>query len=138
MREITPKLWIGNALEARDLRAVLNLGIEAIVDLAIEEPPVSPTRELIYHRVPLSDGQGNLPSRIRLAVNTVVELVASGTPTVVACSAGMSRSPSIVAAALSQVSKITLDEALQQAASAGPSDVSPALLADIAAVLEDL
>jgi len=136
MREVTPKLWIGNALEARDLRGLLGIGIEALVDLAMEEPPLSPTRELIYQRIPLFDGQGNPPTRIRLAISSVVELVASATPTLVACSAGMSRSPSIVAAALSRVNTITLDDALQQA-TAGPSDVSPALLADVAAVLEN-
>lgn len=40
MREVTPeKLWIGNALDARDVTGVLGLGIAAIVDLAIEDRP---------------------------------------------------------------------------------------------------
>lgn len=59
MREVIPDLlWIGNAFDARDLKSVLDRGIEAMVDLAIEEPPVSPTRELVYCRLPLVDGQG--------------------------------------------------------------------------------
>jgi len=48
MREVRPGLWIGNALESRDLTRVLELGMEALVDLAIEEPPASLVRELTY------------------------------------------------------------------------------------------
>ena len=41
MREVIPsKLWIGNALDARDIRGVLGCGIAVIIDLAIEEPPI--------------------------------------------------------------------------------------------------
>jgi len=133
MREVAKKLWIGNALEARDLTAILNVGIEAIVDLAIEEIPISATRELICCRIPISDGGGNPSSRIQLAVKTIVDLVSSQVPTLVACSAGMSRSPAIVAATLSQLNGVSLAEALKQVTQTGPCDVSPALLAEIAA-----
>jgi protein-tyrosine phosphatase len=94
MREIAAQLWIGNALEARNLSTVLNAGIEAIVDLAIEEPPISATRELVCCRIPILDGAGNPPARIRLAVETICRLVSSEVPTLVVCSAGMSRSTS--------------------------------------------
>jgi hypothetical protein len=36
---IAGQLWIGNAIEARDTRRLLDLGIGALVDLAIEELP---------------------------------------------------------------------------------------------------
>lgn len=131
MREVTPKLWTGNALKARNIRAILDAGIEAIVDLAIEEPPISATRELICCRIPLSDGAGNSNARIALAVETICKLIESGTPTLVACSAGMSRSPAIAAAALSRLQGVGFAETLTRIAEAGTSDVSPALLADI-------
>lgn len=41
MREILPGLlWIGNAADARDVKSVLAYPIEAVIDLAIEEPQV--------------------------------------------------------------------------------------------------
>jgi hypothetical protein len=40
-------LWIGTAWDARDIRGVLDAGIEAVVDLAAEEPPAQPTRDLV-------------------------------------------------------------------------------------------
>ena len=45
MREIIPtRLWIGNATDARNFTGVLGLGIAAIVDLAVEEPPIQFSR----------------------------------------------------------------------------------------------
>ena len=62
MREIIPNLvWIGNAQDGRNVEAVLRLGIEAVIDLAIEEPPLVFPRETIYCRFPLIDGAGNAP-----------------------------------------------------------------------------
>lgn len=133
MRKVAARLWIGNALEARDLSVVFDADIAAIVDLAIEEPPISATRELVCLRIPIVDGGGNAPAHLRLAVETVCQLVSSGVPTLVACSAGMSRSPVVVAAALSRLRKIGLEEALTQIAKLGPCDPSPSLVADFVA-----
>jgi hypothetical protein len=36
-------LWVGTARDARDIKGVLDAGIEAVVDLAVEEAPVHPT-----------------------------------------------------------------------------------------------
>ena len=41
---------------------VLDAGIEALVDLGLNERPVQLTRELIYCRFPLNDGGGNSPN----------------------------------------------------------------------------
>ena len=60
MREFVPtKLWIGNAVDARDIRGVLGCGIAAVMDLAIEEPPIQFPRDIVYCRFPLIDGAGN-------------------------------------------------------------------------------
>ncbi len=135
MREVTPRLWTGNALKARDIPAILDAGVEAIVDLAIEEPPISATRELICCRIPLYDGVGNSPARIELAVETICKLIGSETPTLVACSAGMSRSPAIAAAGLSRMQGLSFAEAITRIAGLGACDVSPALLVDIVSVV---
>src|SRR5688572_12689172 len=86
-------LWLGHAGDARDLRTVLEAGILAVVDLALNEPPAAVTRELVYCRFPLVDGPGNPPWLLRAAVETVAGLVRSDTPTLVYCGAGMSRTP---------------------------------------------
>ena len=136
MREVIDNLWIGNASNARNLPELLANGIETIVDLAVEEPPMSGTRELISCRFPIADGAGNSQERILLAVETVSRLVSLGISTAVCCSPGMSRSPAIAAAALTRLNGGTLNEALEYLASSGPVDVSPLLLAELAAALE--
>ena len=125
-------LWLGTARDARDIAAVLNAGIEAIVDLAKMCEPVRPTRELIYLRFPLVDGAGNPPWLICTAVHAVEGLSRLGVPTLVACDGGMSRSVVVAAAALwFQTPKDMPDEVLRRVATTGPADVHPALWADV-------
>ena len=121
-------LWIGTARDARDIRAVLDLGIGAVVDLAMDEPPVHPTRELVYLRFPLVDGEGNPAWLLRLAVDAVAELLTAGAPTLVACSAGASRSPVIAAMAIAKWQGIRPEDALTRI---GHGDVSPALWREV-------
>jgi protein-tyrosine phosphatase len=137
MREIVPGvLWLGNALDAQDVKSVLSLGITAVVDLAANERPLQYPRDIAYFRLPLTDGVENNPVLLRLAVSTTYELLQSRTPTLVACSAGMSRSPAIVAAALSILEKADPDSVLLQIASTGPHDVAPALWSDVKRLLQ--
>ena len=107
------KLWIGNALDVRDIRGVLGCGIAAIVDLAIEEPPIQFPRDIVYCRFPLIDGAENKPAVLRAAIETVACFMAFGTPTLVACGEGMSRSPAIVAAAMATTERIVLADVLE-------------------------
>jgi protein-tyrosine phosphatase len=120
-------LWIGTARDARDLRLVLDAEIEAIVDLAMEEPPVHPTRELVYLRFPITDDGENSELRLRMAMRAIEELVGDMVPTLVACSAGMSRSPALVAVVISQFKGISPEESLIEIRATGPTDVSPSL-----------
>ena len=48
-------LCLGSARDGRDNRAILDSGIQAVVDLAREEPPTVLVRELAYCRLPLAD-----------------------------------------------------------------------------------
>lgn len=100
MREIRSLLWTGNAREARDVQSLFDAGISAVVDLAYEESPAQLPRQLVYCRFPLVDGAGNDPSLLKLALSTTVELFRAETHTMVACSAGMSRSPTVAICAL--------------------------------------
>jgi hypothetical protein len=82
MRTIIPDLlWIGNADEARDVRFVVSLGVRAVIDLADGEPSIRYPREIVYCRLPLSDGLTNDPATVRVAVSSTVEFINSQVPT---------------------------------------------------------
>jgi len=101
MREIHHGLlWTGNARDIREPRKMFAAGIAAVVDLAYEEPPALLPRQVVYCRFPIVDGAGNAPELLRIAMQTTVELLKSGTPMIVSCSAGLSRSPTIATCAL--------------------------------------
>jgi hypothetical protein len=132
MQEVVPQiLWIGNAREARDVSAALGLGIVAVVDLAIEEPPIVFPRDIVYCRIPLVDGAGNSSALLKAAVETIATLIQARVSTLVACSGGMSPSPAIAAAALARAQRVDPRQTLAQVAASGPHDVSAAFWADL-------
>jgi len=83
-------LWIGHVGDVRDPRAMFSTGILAVIDLALNEPPVVLPRELVYCRFPLIDGGGNPRWLLRAAVDCVANFRHWETPTLVYCGAGMS------------------------------------------------
>lgn len=109
------------------MRAVSEAGIAAVVDLAMEEEPAKLPRDVIHCRIPLVDGAGNRPEVLRLAVHTVVALLESRTPTLVACSAGMSRAPVVAAVAVAIQRKQPPEQTLRELAQRVPHDVSMSL-----------
>ena len=132
MRElIQERLWIGNSRDVHDIRSVLARGITSVIDLAIDELPAVYPRDIIYCRFPLIDGGGNSPVVLHATIQTAITLVNGGVATLVACSLGMSRSPCIAAAILSNVEQIDADDALQRILLHEPHDVSANLWADI-------
>lgn len=124
-------LWIGNALDVADLAPVLDIGVEAIVDLALNEKPAQITRELIYCRFPLNDGGGNSPQLLSAAVDGLESLIAKQIPTLVYCSEGMSRSLAVTAVALARHRGQKVEDTLVALANGQPHDVSPILWDDI-------
>ena len=131
MHKIEPyALWTGHAGDGRNFRAMFDLGIEAVVQLALEELPLAPPRELLYFRFPLVDGAGNSAPVLELAISTVSSLLQSRMGTLVCCSAGMNRSVVIAAAALMKLG--TGD--LQTAVGGRPADVSPGLWDEVARI----
>jgi len=129
-------LWLGHVGDVRELRAVLKVGICAIVDLALEEPPAELTRELIYIRCPLHDGAGNAPWMLRFAVESVAKLIREDVPTLVYCSAGMSRTPAIAAAAIASVGMTSFTSAIEQVTKGAASDLSPILIDELQVILD--
>jgi protein-tyrosine phosphatase len=132
MTRILPHaLWLGHAGDGRDYRQLFAEGIRAIVQLAAEEPPLQPPRDRIYCRFPLLDGPENGAELLALAIGTVRRLLGLGVPTLLCCSAGLSRSPAVAAAALAQLHSQPLAETLAEVARQHRVDVSPGLWAEI-------
>lgn len=124
-------LYVGNALDARDLKLLYDQRIQAVVDLAINEPPAQLGREFIYCRFPLNDGGGNNDGLIAITVRTIAALVRNKTRTIVACSAGMSRAPTIAAASVALLTGRDPEACLVDIITNAPNDVSPILWAHI-------
>lgn len=132
MRWVIPqRLAQGNAGDTRDLVALRRAGVEALVDLAMSERPLAVPREMTYCRFPLVDGPGNGKALIRSAIEATVSLVRGGVPTLVFCSAGMSRSPAVAAAVMAIVSGRTPAACLEEIVPGGGVDVSAAIWADV-------
>ncbi|MCG6157430.1 protein-tyrosine phosphatase family protein [Rubinisphaera margarita] len=132
MREVLAhRVYTGHAGDARDLRTLMSAEFAAVVDVAMEEPPATLSRELIYCRIPLIDGGDNDGRLLDFAIDTVVELIHSKLKVLIACSGGMSRSPLITAAALARTQGTSFSEALHVVTSTGPCDFSPILFKEI-------
>jgi protein-tyrosine phosphatase len=138
MRKIDDQpLWIGTAADARDARLLSDAEIAAVVDLALSESAVLAPRELAYLRFPLVDGAGNPRWLVLAAIRAVAEFVRAGVPTLVACGAGMSRSPCIVAAALAMVEQGPAEIMLRRICQNAKADVSPAFWSDVAQAMRE-
>ena len=139
IREIHPDcLFVGNAMDCRDLGLLSDNRIAAVVDLAANEPPAQLARDMIYCRIPIVDGDANPNAIIETAVRCVVTLVNNNIRAMVACSAGMSRSPAIAAAAMAILTKIQPDECLRTITSDAPHDVSPLLWSHVKTVCSEI
>ncbi|HEY2249674.1 MAG TPA: dual specificity protein phosphatase, partial [Planctomycetaceae bacterium] len=132
MRRLEPyELWIGNIADLADLRGAIDAGARAVVDLALNEKPPQLPRDMVYCRFPLVDSAGNDPWILASAIDTVANLIKSSVPLLVCCSAGLSRSPAIVAAALSRIEMRRPEDCLKGIAKTVPHDVSPGLWHEI-------
>jgi hypothetical protein len=134
---IQGRLWLGNARDARDLQQLHRHGIVAVIDLAHEEPPAQLSRDLVYCRFPLIDGT-TAPELLSIAIQVTASILRNCTPSLVACGAGMSRSPAIAAAALAMVEQRPPRECLQTLTANHPHDVSPTLWAAVEQIIHEL
>ena len=126
MRTILPdQLWIGNAADTHNVSALYDAGVMAVVDLAREESISPLPREFLYFRIPLVDGSGNSHTSLTLALEITRSLLQKQIPFMVACGAGMSRSPAIAATALALHRGETPEEVLKEITTDKPHDVAP-------------
>ena len=136
MNQILPYLvWVGHAGDGCAFAQLFDKEIRAVVQLVIEEPAIAMPREILYLRFPLFDGEGNEPAVLQLAVKTVSTLIEQNISTLVCCSAGMSRSPLVTAAALMPIRGTSFAECLRFVTHDRPADISPALLFELRKVL---
>jgi hypothetical protein len=136
MRRIDPHaLWIGHSGECRDVRLLRRSHIAAVVDLALNESPAVLAHDMAYARFPLVDGVRNPRWLIAAAIDTTASLLVSRTPTLVACGAGMSRSPAVAAGAIALVTGRDPAECLQAVIRGAPADISPAVWDDVLSVV---
>lgn len=124
-------LWLGHVGDLQEIPTVMDSGIEAVVELADGEQLAVLPRSLIRLRFPLSDGGENPPWLLRLAVESVATLLKTGVPTLVCCSAGMSRSVCVATGAMAVVAELSLAQALAIVTESGPADVSTGLFAQL-------
>jgi protein-tyrosine phosphatase len=129
-------LWLGNAGDVRDLVAVRRSGVRAIVDLALNEVPLAVPRDLVYCRFPIVDGTANGRGLVRSAIETTSSLLRCGTPTLIFCSAGMSRTPAIAAGALALIGGRLPQECLMEVVKGAPADLSPAIWDEVVAAVQ--
>ncbi len=128
MNQLHPDpLWIGHAGDGREYRRLFDLGIRAVVQLAVEEPPLQPPRELIVFRFPLRDGADNSIEVLDLAVGALVSLLRHRVPTLACCGAGMSRSPAVAAVAVGRLTGEPAEAVLERFLTGRPADLSPGL-----------
>jgi hypothetical protein len=128
MRQVPKRnLWIGNAGDLREPRAIFEQDIQAVIELADNEPFANLPRDLIRCRFPLSDGGPNASWLLRMACEAVVALLRAQVRTLVCCSNGMSRSVCVAAGSISLAEGVPRRDALTLVAASGPADVSPEL-----------
>jgi protein-tyrosine phosphatase len=136
MRRISPyNLWIGNVGDVSNLRLLYDEGIVAIVDLASNEPIPRLNRDFVYTRFPIMDGEGTPTWMLRMAIETIVKLIEANKNTFVYCSAGISRSPAIVAGSLALVNNYTPEKCIEMIAQYGHCDITPGLWKEIVDLL---
>jgi len=136
MRKLDPyPLWIGSIIDGWSLPGIHDAGIRAVVDLASNEAPIRVSRDLVYCRFPIVDGARNDRNMLRLAVDTVESLLRDNVPTIVFCSAGLSRSPAVAAAAISRLSHQSLADCLAMITAGHAHDVAAGLIVDMQELL---
>ncbi len=132
------QLWLGHAGDLAGVRSILDAGICAVVDLALNEPAPHLPRDMIYCRFPLVDGTGNEPWILLSAIRMTAAFLKLGVPMLVCCSAGLSRGPAIVAAALSVVTHKAPEDCLRQVSKSVSHDVSPGFWNEVVGVCHSL
>jgi protein-tyrosine phosphatase len=109
MTELRPWLWVGKYAETRDLDLLRAYRIEAMLQLAEHVP--QPGIETLFLEV--QDGEPLDPELLRRGTAFVRDQKSLGRRVLIACGAGISRSPTFCVAALVEEESLALLDALR-------------------------
>lgn len=137
MDTVAQNLFVGTAEDASDEATVQDHYITVVVSLTHNDPAGDVPADLTHEAVPMMDGPQNSRDAFERAVNTVLSHLAAGDKTLVHCSAGASRSPTVAATALAFHSGDDLNAAFKQIRDRRPAtDPHDALLRQAHAVYQ--
>ena len=98
---VVPGLWVGSAPDGHDVEGVIDLGINAVVDLRAERGPVEYwPADIEVRNVALVDHGTPTVAQLTDAADAVVSLMRAGREVLVHCHAGLERGPTVACAAL--------------------------------------
>jgi protein-tyrosine phosphatase len=115
---VTNKIAIGNRIDAQNRMLLEKHGIRSVLTLdgSIGSSYVEEFALDDHATFNLIDGDGNNPSDLRGAIDTLIDMVAQSAPVLVHCRAGRSRSPVVVAGYLMRIQSLSVDVALARVA----------------------
>jgi protein-tyrosine phosphatase len=132
MHRIPPHaLWIGSSGDLNDWRRLYDVGIQAVMHVAYEEPPLRLPHDFVACRFPVIDGDENSATALKLAIATLTHFLDEKFACLVCCQAGLSRSPAIAAAALARTTKRPFTECLDLIRNHHACAVHPGLVSQI-------
>jgi len=112
MDEVFPDLYVGTLADAEDARGLQEHSIDNVVSLTHTDPEVKPPVSISKYA--MLDGPRNDRETFRAAVKEVLKRLGRGDTTLVHCSRGASRSPSVAAAAIALHEEIDIAAAFEQ------------------------
>lgn len=113
MDQITSHIWLGDSGAARDYNTLKKEGITATLNVAIDlDTSDYYGPDVLRCKRGLIDGPGNEQADFDKAVQLLIELLAEGHKVLVHCHAGVSRSPSVVAAHIAKTTGNSFQYAL--------------------------
>jgi protein-tyrosine phosphatase len=134
MDQVFPEIYVGTELDASDEQLLRKHGVDIVVSLTHSNPDTGNVTRL---DVPMIDGPQNDSEVFAEAVSKVIEHRESGRTILTHCSAGASRSPSVAATAISNLTGKDLNEAFNQVIERRPETDPHDALVRQAVKLED-
>ncbi len=110
MNEVIEWLYVGSVQDAEDYAALKKAGIGAVLTLAW---PISHPEDIVVKRVYFEDGEPIPDEAFYQALSFVRRQRRQGRKILIACSAGVSRSPTIAIAVLHELGGFPLVEAFR-------------------------